>query len=151
MVAYSERDILRNKKFKYCRSFTKPKCNADLTSVGLPLHLGSSSIIQPSPSWKYTAIIRPADKKEDEKDKYSIEVREPTALPRWILPKQMQIWDDGHMIKSIPTDNKHGFIYSDSASRFFSSQLTLSWPRAPSIQLGLEVWFGLQMNNILHT
>lgn len=48
------------------------------------------------PTWQKLAIIRGADKKEEEKEKYSIE-----------------IWDSGQLLSSIPTDGKHAQIYAD--------------------------------------
>ena len=73
MVVFSQRDVVRNKKIKFCKNYTEGQ-DGTLHGVGAPLYVDNNTIIVPSPSWKYIAIIRPAEKKDDEKEKYSIEV-----------------------------------------------------------------------------
>lgn len=60
--------------------------------------LSFCSSVSSGPSWKKLAVVRGADKKEEEKEKYSIE-----------------IWDSGQLVSSIPTDGKHAQIYSDGS------------------------------------
>jgi acylaminoacyl-peptidase len=103
MIQYSQRDVARNKKNRIVRSFFEGE-SFSFKPFPFAVNMTNVVLMEPSPSWAYLAVMRSIKEKGDEEEKYLLE-----------------IWDNGCIAATIPTEGKHGQVYADA---FFGS---LTW------------------------
>lgn len=73
-VQYSQRDVNSNQKNKILRQYHEISDTFSYKPLPFGLNLNNVVLIQPSPSWKYVALIRSVKKEGEKEEKYLIEV-----------------------------------------------------------------------------